>query len=577
MKKHFINNGALKVAEVSSYTDLMNKLSGTDDLITLESDYAFLLNSDLGLKGGINISRDNLIIDGQGHTISGSSFAKFFNITGANVVLKNIVFSDGFSNDGALIYANAGLTLENCTFQNNFAKDGIIYFKDDSIINNSTFNDNVVENGLVFTEGLLNVTNSTFKDNDIGQSNEIVLIDEGDAVMEDVTPEDLKAEHIVIIDVDPVNDTFCPNDVIVTIHVSCEGKAMTTGVIASSLNDSLNQTSIIDDGIVVITFSGLTDGTYTLKISYLGDDKHSKPSKTIEFKVFKNISIINAADSTFNVNYGGTYSVSVTDGFNPISGGNVNLVVNDKVIASALTDLNGIASFNLSPNILKALNIGNNDLIVKFDGNDMYSSSRALAKLTIVKDNAKITANKKTYVINYGGNYYVTLKDSKGNAIAGEKVTFTLNGKYIGTAVTSSAGVAKFKLSAKILKAAKAGTKNLIIRFNGKYFNSISKTVKVTIKKEKTKIVAKKKTFKRALKTKKYSIKLKNSKGKVLKKTRVYLKVKGKTFKAKTNRKGKATFKIKNLKKKGKFRAKITFKGTKYYLKSTKKVYLRIK
>ena len=572
-----IINGTLKVAEVSSYTDLMNKLSATDDLITLESDYAFLLNSDLGLKGGINIVRDNLIIDGQGHSISGSSFAKFFNITGANVVLKNIVFSDGFSNDGALIYANAGLTIENCTFQNNYAKDGIFYFKDDAIIRNSTFNENIAENGLIFSEGLLNITNSTFSDNDIGESNEIILIAEGDAVMEDVTPEDLKAEHIVIIDVDPVHDTYYPNDVIVTVHVSCEGKAMSTGVIVSSLNDSINQTSIINDGIAIITLSSLSDGNYTLKISYLGDDKHSKPSETIALKVLKTKTMVNAVDSTFNVNYGSTYSVSVTDGFNPISGENVNFIIDDNVFASVLTDSNGIASINLSSDILKALKIGNHDLIVKFDGNDFYYPSEALAKLTIAKGNAKISASNKAYVINYGGNYYVTLKDTEGNVISGEKVTFTLNGKYIGTAITNASGVAKFKLSAKILKAAKAGTKNMIIKFNGKYYNSISKTVKIYIKKEKTKITAKSKSFRRALKTKKYAIILKNSKGKVIKKAKVYLRVKGKTFKATTNTKGKATFRITNLKVRGKFAAKITFKATAYYLKASKKIYLTIK
>ena len=44
---------------------------------------------------------------------------------------------------------------------------------------------------------------------------------------------------------------------------------------------------------------------------------------------------------------------------------------------------------------------------------------------------------------------------------------------------------------------------------------------------------------------------LKNNVGKAIKNAKVTLKVKGKTYKAKTNSKGKATFKIKNLKKKG--------------------------
>ena len=58
---------------------------------------------------------------------------------------------------------------------------------------------------------------------------------------------------------------------------------------------------------------------------------------------------------------------------------------------------------------------------------------------------------------------------------------------------------------------------------------------------------------------------------------RVTLKVKGKTYKAKTNSKGKAIFKIKNLKKKGKFKAVIKFAGNKYYKKASKKVRITVK
>jgi hypothetical protein len=43
------------------------------------------------------------------------------------------------------------------------------------------------------------------------------------------------------------------------------------------------------------------------------------------------------------------------------------------------------------------------------------------------------------------------------------------------------------------------------------------------------------------------------------------LKVKGKTYIGKTNSKGKATFKITKLTKKGKFTATIKYAGSKYY------------
>ena len=54
------------------------------------------------------------------------------------------------------------------------------------------------------------------------------------------------------------------------------------------------------------------------------------------------------------------------------------------------------------------------------------------------------------------------------------------------------------------------------------------------------------------------------------------MKVKGKTYKATTNSKGKAVFKIKNLKKKGKYTAVIKFKGNKYYNKATKNAKIKV-
>ena len=64
---------------------------------------------------------------------------------------------------------------------------------------------------------------------------------------------------------------------------------------------------------------------------------------------------------------------------------------------------------------------------------------------------------------------------------------------------------------------------------------------------------------------------LKNSKNKAMKGVKVYIKVNGKKYAAKTNSRGKATFKIKKLTKKGNFKAKITFKGNAYYKKVSKK------
>ena len=279
------------------------------------------------------------------------------------------------------------------------------------------------------------------------------------------------------------------------------------------------------------------------------------------------LTIINVTD---NVAYGGNVeiTVNVTDKLHKPLNGTVSFMINGENHTANVENGRGKI-------ILSGLNAGKYDLNVTYTG--MNYSAVSPVTFSVLKQNAAIVAASKVYVSNYGGKYSVVLKDGNGKLLAGKTVTCTFNGKSIGSAKTNDRGVATISLTAKILKAAKAGKKNLVIKFTDSNYNTASKTVKITINKEKTKLVAKNKKFKKAKKIKKYTVALKNSKGKAIKKVKVPLKVKGKKCTVKTNNKGKATFKIKNLKKKGKFKSTITFKGNAYYNKVTKKVKITIK
>ena len=115
-------------------------------------------------------------------------------------------------------------------------------------------------------------------------------------------------------------------------------------------------------------------------------------------------------------------------------------------------------------------------------------------------------------------------------------------------------------------------------------YSSISKTTTVDISKpavpvkEKatTAFVAKNKKFKAKVKVKKYTVTLKAGKTPV-KNVWVTIKINGKTYKAKTNAKGKATFKIKKLTKKGKYKSQIKFAGDNNFKPSGKTVKITIK
>ena len=91
------------------------------------------------------------------------------------------------------------------------------------------------------------------------------------------------------------------------------------------------------------------------------------------------------------------------------------------------------------------------------------------------------------------------------------------------------------------------------------------------------KLIAKNKIFNKKTKIKKYFVVLKDNNGKAMKNKWVTLKIKGKLFKAKTNKIGKAVFKIKELNKKGKYKVTILFKGNNICSGVSKKIRIVIK
>ena len=192
------------------------------------------------------------------------------------------------------------------------------------------------------------------------------------------------------------------------------------------------------------------------------------------------------------------------------------------------------------------------------------------ATITVNKIKTELSGNAITTTYNINKDLIITLKDSNGNPVSGAKLIVDLNGAK--TYTTDKNG--QVKVSTKGL-APKAYTAKVTFNGNTNYDKS-TKDVKVTVKKATPKLTAKKKTFKTTTKTKKYTITLKDNTGKAIKKAKVTLKVKGKTYNATTNSKGKAVFKIKNLKKKGTFKATITYKGNKYYNKVSKKANIKV-
>ncbi len=223
--------------------------------------------------------------------------------------------------------------------------------------------------------------------------------------------------------------------------------------------------------------------------------------------------------------------------------------------------------------ILDGIDPGEYQVKVTYNGNDAYNPVSKSTPFTVYRIASVLTASGVTTTYGTSKKIVMTLKDTRGNILAGSIITVKLNNK-VYPAVISSEGDAEITVPASL----GAKTYYAEITYAGEdNIDGITKTVKVVVKKATPKLTAAKKTFKVKDKTKKYVVTLKTNKNKVYKKQKITIKVNGKTYKATTNTKGQATFKLTKLTKKGAFTAVVTYSGNSNFNKVTKKVKITVK
>ena len=274
------------------------------------------------------------------------------------------------------------------------------------------------------------------------------------------------------------------------------------------------------NGIALVIFN-LSPGSYVINITC------PQEGKCLESEDCKNISIKTTFElpSASTYTYNSNYIVSLIDSNgSKLNNAYVVVYIND-VAYTLKTDANGVLNYNIR------LAPGSYRIAVK-------NSPTGEIKAQNIKVVKRITENKAVTMYYGAGKYYnVGVFDDNGNVAKGVKVTFTINNnKY--TRTTDNNGYASLKIS---LKPAK-----YTITAEYKGYNVSNKiTVKSTII-TKNIVVKKGKIIK-------FIAKLLNKNGKILKYKKVTFKFKGKTYKVKTNKKGKATLKITKKYKVGKY------------------------
>ena len=303
------------------------------------------------------------------------------------------------------------------------------------------------------------------------------------------------------------------------------------------------------------TLIAVGTGSATVTVRFLGDEKYSAAeNKTIGVTVTLNDARIIAKDMNIVIGENATISYSTVP-----AGLNVTFIA----------DNSGVVSVS-NAGVVTALKTGVAKITIRTGDNKKYALNSTTITVNVNKIPTVITASNIATVFNVKKNLVITLKDGNGKPISGASITVDLNGAK--TYTTGPKGQVKVPTKKNVPK-----TYTAKITFKGSdIYAKSSKNVKVTLKKGTPKITAKTKKFKVATKVKKYAITLKNNLNKAMAKSVVYMKVAGKTYKAKANSKGKATFKITKLKKKGTFKATITYKGNKYYNKVSKKATIKV-
>lgn len=346
---------------------------------------------------------------------------------------------------------------------------------------------------------------------------------------------------------------------------STNNRVINEGSVSFYDNGRIIGQAFVSQGSASLLYTPQTAGKHNITLTFT----------SANYENSANYIIINADKAEINVNIKNTgqiyclsnvnFEVSVLSNNKPVNDGIVEFYVDDSLIGSSHVE-NGISKFSYN-----ALKEGVFDLIVKYNETDNYLTSNAFKTFTVSRIPTVIGATSISVVYNTANNLVVALKDVNGKPLNGVVLSVNING--VKTVKSDSNG--QIKVSTLGL-APNVYTVSIAFEGNENYAKSTA-VVKVTVNKATPKLTAAKKTFKRKVKTKKYTVTLKDHLGKVMKKVKLSIKVKSKTYKATTNAKGRATFKITKLNKKGTFKAVIKYNGNGYYNKVSKTVKIKVK
>ena len=329
-----------------------------------------------------------------------------------------------------------------------------------------------------------------------------------------------------------------------------------------------------ENGTAVIPIENLTAGEHSVVVVYDGDDTHAGFHKAATFAA----PVVSSEFVNVTVDGSGFIDAVLVDSMgNPIANATVVCKING-VEANITTDENGWFLLNNTNNAIVEFSYAGTDSIEPANMTINLQNIAPSKTATVINSSDFTQYSCDYYEGERGGNFTFQLLDMAGNPLANKTIYIGYNGVTLNR-TTDANGYAAVQINLK-----NAGLYTFVVVFLGdENYNASMAVHKVVIDKKPTSISASAKTFKATAKTKKYTVTLKTIPGSSIDgKTylaagkKVTMKINGKTYTAKTNAKGQATFSLK-ITKKGKFTTKISFDGDKSYEASSKSVKITIK
>lgn len=147
--------------------------------------------------------------------------------------------------------------------------------------------------------------------------------------------------------------------------------------------------------------------------------------------------------STLRASYDDTTVVDV-DLSGVLTGATVKFYNGTTLLGTAITDLNGIATYTYTPSQL-----GNFTFHTVFEGTENFTNCNSNnVNITVINAPTSLVLEADKSILSHYDNdsctLTATLLDSNGNGVSGEEIVFKANGGVLGTVITGDNGVAQY-------------------------------------------------------------------------------------------------------------------------------------